>query len=60
MSCCGNKKDVPPGSTSTTGKGNTLKAQKVYSNDNTIVPVPIAGFRPVPSSNVGDYKKITR
>lgn len=60
MSCCGNKKDVPPGSTATTSKGNTLKAQKVYSNDNTIVPVPVAGFRPVPSSNVGDFKKITK
>jgi hypothetical protein len=60
MSCCGNKKDVAPGATTTTGKGNSLKAQKVFGNDDQPVTVPLAGFRPVPPSNVGDYKKITK
>lgn len=61
MSCCGNKKDVAPGTTGTTTRSaNGLKAQKVFSNDNNPVTVPTTGYRPVPYNNVGNYKKVTK
>lgn len=54
MSCCGNKNDVPKGTS------NSLRATKVYGADNTVVQVPIQGFRPVPKSNAGNYSKVTK
>ena len=49
MSCCGNKKDVAPGT------GHGLKAKKVYGADNNVVTVPVAGFRPIPKRYAGNY-----
>jgi hypothetical protein len=54
MSCCGNKKDVPQGT------HNVLRATKVYGADNTVVTVPVQGFRPIPKTNAGSYSKVTR